>query len=185
MLKKLHSRKKAQLILALAIGILFGFLLQKGGVASYNVIIGQLMLQDNTVVKVMLSAVVTGMAGVYILRSLGLVQLHPKFGTLGSLIPGGILFGAGFALLGYCPGTVVAAAGQGNLDAALAGIPGILLGTWLFAVIYPALNKRILPSGVIGDKTLQDHLHISAVIVVPVVIALLVTLLVLLEKAGV
>lgn len=183
MLTGLHSRKKFQKVLALAIGIAFGIFLQKGGVARYSVILGQLLLQDNTVVKVMISAVITGMAGVYILKATGLAKLHPKHGSLGSLIPGGILFGAGFALLGYCPGTVVAAAGQGNLDAAFAGIPGILLGTWIYALLYPRLKKKVLGRGIIGDRSIQEHLHLPAGIVVPVVIILLTALLLLIEKA--
>ena len=60
MLKSLHSRKAVQLILGLVMGILFGFLLQKGGVTSYHVIVGQLLLKDFTVVKIMLSAVIVG-----------------------------------------------------------------------------------------------------------------------------
>ena len=78
MLSAVHSKKGLQLFLGLIMGIVFGFLLQKGGVTNYDVILGQLLLTDFTVVKVMLSAVITGMVGVYLLKSLGLVQLHPK-----------------------------------------------------------------------------------------------------------
>lgn len=61
MLKRLQAQKNAQLVIGLGAGILFGFLLQKGGATYYDVIIGQLLLTDFTVVKIMLSAVVTGM----------------------------------------------------------------------------------------------------------------------------
>ncbi len=61
MLKILHENTNLQLSIGLLTGILFGFLLQKGGVTRYDVIIGQLLLTDFTVVKIMLSAVVTGM----------------------------------------------------------------------------------------------------------------------------
>ena len=61
MLKKIHGKKSIQLMIGFFTGILFGFLLQKGGVTKYDVIIGQLLLIDFTVVKIMLSAVVTGM----------------------------------------------------------------------------------------------------------------------------
>jgi len=71
MLEGIYSRQRLQLSIGLLVGIVFGFLLQKGGVPKYDVIIGQLLLADFTVVKVMLSAVITGMIGVHSLRSLG------------------------------------------------------------------------------------------------------------------
>ena len=60
MLTTLHKKENLQLGIGFAAGILFGFLLQKGGVTNYNVIIGQLLLTDFTVVKVMLSAIQMG-----------------------------------------------------------------------------------------------------------------------------
>ena len=68
MIETLRSKKEIQLVIGLIIGLLFGFLLQKGGVTDYDVILGQLLLTDFTVIKVMLSAVITGMLGVYLLR---------------------------------------------------------------------------------------------------------------------
>ncbi|MBS3905974.1 MAG: hypothetical protein KGZ49_02950 [Syntrophaceae bacterium] len=61
MLKILYQNTNLQLFIGLLTGILFGLLLQKGGVTKYDVIINQLLLIDFTVVKIMLSAVVTGM----------------------------------------------------------------------------------------------------------------------------
>jgi len=179
-LTDLYGRKRTQKLLALFIGIAFGFLLQRGGVSRYAVIIGQLRLVDYTVVKMMLSAVIVGMAGVYILKATGLVSLHPKGGSFRALLPGSVLFGAGFALLGYCPGTLVAAAGQGSLDAALAGIPGMLLGAWLFAVLYPVLKGKVSSSGV----TLPQLLKLPAGFLVPLVLLLLLAVLFFLEKSG-
>ncbi len=127
MLKTLHRKKGTQLGIGFAAGILFGFLLQKGGATTYEVIIGQLLLTDFTVVKIMLTAVVTGMIGVHLLRSLGLAELHPKPGSLGSTAIGGLIFGVGFGILGYCPGTMIGAVGQGSLDALFGGLPGMLL----------------------------------------------------------
>lgn len=184
MLARLHSKRKLQLVLAYLLGIFFGFLLQKGGASRYAVVAEQLLLKDFTVVKIMLSAVIVGMAGIYAMMIGNHVRLHPKHGSLGSIIPGGIVFGAGFALLGYCPGTLAAAAGQGNLDAALAGIPGMLAGTWIYALIYPRLNRRVLHLGTFGDGSLPIHLKIPAAAAVPLVIALLATVLFLLEQAG-
>lgn len=144
MLEALHSRKKAQLLLGLLLGFLFGFLLQKGGVSRYDVIVGQLLLVDFTVLKIMLSAVVVGMTGIYAMKGSGWIELHPKPGSVGASLVGGLIFGVGFAVLGYCPGTVAAAAGQGSLDALAGGVAGILVGSGLFASLYPRLEKGIL-----------------------------------------
>ncbi|MBE0478765.1 YeeE/YedE family protein [Candidatus Aerophobetes bacterium] len=184
MLKNVHSRKGLQLVLGLFIGIAFGFLLQKGGVTNYNIIIGQLLLIDFTVVKVMLTAVLVGMIGIYGLRSLGLVILHPKPGSLGASVVGGLIFGVGFGLLGYCPGTVAGAVGQGSLDALFGGVVGMLLGTGLFAAMYPMLNRSILQRGSFGTLTLPELSRVHAwVIVIPLAGALLFILL-MLERAG-
>ena len=99
MLTAFHSKKGRQLLLGLGMGMVFGFLLQKGGLTNYDVIIGQLLLDDFTVVKVMLTAVVTGMPGVYLLKTLKLGQLHPKPGSIGTSVIGGLIFGVGSASL--------------------------------------------------------------------------------------
>ncbi|MBN1427037.1 MAG: YeeE/YedE family protein, partial [Anaerolineae bacterium] len=79
--KKLGKKRftdRSTLLRGLAFGIAFGFLLQKGGATKYDVIIRQLLLTDFTVLKIMLSAVLTGMIGIYAMKSLGWVQLNPK-----------------------------------------------------------------------------------------------------------
>ena len=115
--RKIRSSVRAQIYLGLIYGLVFGFLLQKGGLAEYDVIIGQLLLTDFTVVKVMLSAILVGMAGVFIMRWAGIIHLQIKPGSIGSTVLGGVIFGVGFAILGYCPGTAAAAFGSGAMDA--------------------------------------------------------------------
>lgn len=184
MFKNLHIKKGTQLVIGLISGIVFGFLLQKGRVTKYEVIIGQLLLTDFTVVKVMLSAVITGMLGVYFLRTIGMAQLRIKPGSIGKSIIGGLIFGVGFALLGYCPGTMLGAVGEGSLDALFGGVIGMLIGTWIFAAIYPLLEKTILNKGDFGDMTLPRLFDVNPwLVVLPVAIALT-ALLVWLEKAG-
>src|SRR6056297_2671852 len=109
MLKKLHERRRVQLLLGLSMGIFFGFFLQKGQVTRYDIIMGQLLLTDFTVVKVILTAILVGMLGIYPMKHFGLIRFHPKAGSVGSTVVGSLLFGIGFALLGYCPGTAVGA----------------------------------------------------------------------------
>lgn len=110
----IKAGSRLHLFVGLITGIIFGFLLQKGGVTDYDVLIGQLLLKDFTVIKIIITAIITGMIGIYFLKSKGLVKLHPKPGSLGSVVIGGLLFGIGFGLLGYCPGTVAGAVGHGK-----------------------------------------------------------------------
>ncbi len=171
MLKYLHTNKRHQLKLGLLIGVVFGFLLQKGGLTRYDVILGQLLLKDWTVVKIMLTAIIIGTLGVHWLRSVRLAQLHPKPGSYGINIIGGLIFGVGFALLGYCPGTISGAIGQGSLDALTGGLIGILLGSGLFAHMYPKLNQSLLKKGKFRSQTLPELLKVDPwVVVIPVVL---------------
>ncbi|HUT92442.1 MAG TPA: YeeE/YedE thiosulfate transporter family protein [Thermoguttaceae bacterium] len=184
MLTTIHAKKGLQLVLGLLAGVVFGFLLQKGGVTKYDVIIGQLLFEDFTVVKIMLSAVITGMIGVHLLKSLGLAQLHPKPGSVGATVIGGLIFGVGFGVLGYCPGTLAGAVGNGYLDALVGGVTGILVGAGLFAALYPKLNVGLLNRGDFGSVTLPELFRVNAWVVVVPVAAALVLLLASLELAG-
>jgi uncharacterized membrane protein YedE/YeeE len=173
-----------RLLEGLLFGIIFGFLLQKGGVTKYDVIINQLLLTDFTVLKVMLSAVITGMIGLHIMQSLGWIKLRPKLGSWGKNAIGGLIFGLGFALLGYCPGTIAGAIGNGYLDAATAGLVGIVLGSGLLAVVYPKLKEGILKKGYFGNMTLPQVLKVNNWIVIIPVAGLIVVILYFLERAG-
>ena len=184
MLKAIRTNKRAQLIIGGIIGLFFGFLLQRSGVTDYDVILNQLLLTDFTVVKVMLTAVVVGMLGVHLMRSLGWVRLHPKPGSVGKSIVGGLIFGVAFAVLGYCPGTIAGGVAQGALDALIGGVIGIIAGSWIFAVFYPKLQKPVLLMGDFGQVTLPQLLKVNAWVVVIPVAALIVALLVVLESAG-
>ena len=181
---KTFSQSPSQLTLGLAFGIVFGFLLQKGGATKHDVILQQLLLEDFTVLKIMLSAVVTGMIGVYLMKSLGWVEIYPKSGSLGKNIIGGLLFGVGFAILGYCPGTIAGAIGNGYLDALVGGVIGIWIGTGVFAALFPRLNRGILQKGDYGNKTLPELLKVNDWIVVIPAVVLIVLLLVWIESAG-
>lgn len=155
MLATLRSNRRIQLAAGLLIGICFGFLLQRGGVTRYEVVMGQLLLRDFTVVKIMLTAIVTGMIGVYALCSAGWASLGKKPGSLGSTVIGGLIFGVGFGLLGYCPGTMIGAVGQGSLDA-LFGMAGMLIGAAVYAAIFPVLSQSILRKGDFGQITIPE-----------------------------
>jgi uncharacterized membrane protein YedE/YeeE len=153
------------LIYGLVTGILFGFLLQKGRVLRYDMQVGALKLLDMTIVKFMLSSVLVGMVGVYLLKDLGLAKLSVKATILGGNIAGGLIFGIGWGLLGYCPGTSAGALGEGRWDA-LWGILGMLAGAALFAEAYPALKQTVLTWGDYGKITLPHLLGLNHWIVI-------------------
>ena len=117
----------AALIYGLVTGILFGFFLQKARVIRYDKQLGALRLIDMTIVKFMVSSILVGMVGVYLLLDLGWVKLSLKSTNLGGNIIGGLIFGLGWGLLGYCPGTSAGALGEGRWDA-LWGILGMIAG---------------------------------------------------------
>ena len=177
-------RNRSSLVWGFLFGIIFGFLLQKGGVTKYDIIIGQLLLEDFTVIKIMLSAVVTGMIGIHLMKSLGWIQLKPKAGSWGKNAIGGLIFGVGFAVLGYCPGTIAAAVGNGYLDALTGGLIGIIVGAGLFAALYPKLRYGILKTGDFGDLTLSRLLKVNDWVVIVPLSGLIILALYLIERAG-
>ncbi len=170
-----------RLVTGVIFGLAFGFLLQKGGVGKFNVLLGQLLLQDFTVAKVMLTAIVVGMIGVFTLHHFGKVKLHLKPTRIGANIIGGLLFGAGFALLGYCPGTVAVALGQGSWDA-LFGMAGLVAGSWVFAELSGRLKATIGKWGDLGKVLLPDLLHVPRPAFVLGLAVALTALIVVLER---
>jgi len=178
------TKKSKELLWGFVFGILFGFLLHKGGVTSYDVIVGQLLLTDFTVIKIILTAVITGMLGIHLMRRLGWLQFSVKPGSWGKNAVGGLIFGVGFALLGYCPGTIAGAIGSGQLDALISGLAGIILGSWLFALVYPRVRTGILMKGDFGDLTLPKLFKVNEWVVIIPFAALLSLVLYLIERAG-
>ncbi len=151
-------------------GLIFGFLLHKAGVTRYQTILGQFLFKDYTVLKVMLTAIVTGAIGIWGMRSMGMdFPMHIKAATLVPNIVGGLIFGVGMALLGFCPGTGVAAIGDGSRHA-IAGLLGMFVGGLIYAYVFPSIMNGFLKSGDLSvdvagkmtDKiTFADVSHLS------------------------
>jgi len=171
------------LLYGLVTGILFGFFLQKAQVIRYDRQLGALRLLDMTIVKFMLSSILVGMAGVYLLKDLGLAKLSIKPTILGGNILGGLIFGVGWGLLGYCPGTAAGALGEGRVDA-FWGILGMLAGAALFAEAYPALKKTVLLWGDLGPITLPQVLGLNHWLIIPILIVVVLGLFWWFEKRG-
>jgi hypothetical protein len=183
-IEKIRSNARVQTGLGFIFGLIFGFFLQKGCLNDYDVIIGQLLLIDFTVAKAMLSAIVVGMIGIFLMNSAGFVRLHIKKGSVGSTVLGGLIFGIGFAILGYCPGTAAAAFGSGALDAMI-GMIGIIIGAGIFARLYPALNRVVLNWGPFPAETIPELIGMKPRIVVVSMTILIIGLLYLLAILGI
>jgi uncharacterized membrane protein YedE/YeeE len=155
------------LIFGLVTGIIFGILLQRSETIRYDRQLGALRLLDFTILKFMLSTIIVAMIGTYFLRDLGVVKLSIKPTILGGVIPGGILFGIGWGLLGYCPGTSLGALGEGRFDA-LWGILGMVAGAALYAEAYPYMEQTLLTWGNLGKITVPEVIGINHWIVITV-----------------
>ena len=147
------------LLLAFAIGLGFGFFLERAGFGSARKLAAQFYLYDMSVFKVMFTAIVTALLGVTYLGwigwlDVGLVYLVPTY--LGPQLLGGLVLGVGFVIGGYCPGTSVAALATGRIDALLYAL-GIFAGTFAYAEAYPGI-KDLVNSGAMGQVTLPEVL---------------------------
>jgi len=171
------------LVYGLITGILFGFFLQKGRVLRYDKQLGALRLMDMTIVKFMFSTILVAMVGVYLLKDLGLAKLSIKPTILGGVILGGLIFGFGWGLLGYCPGTSAGAIGEGRWDA-FWGVLGMLTGAGLYAEAYPIIKKTILTWGDFGSITLPQVLGLNHWFVIPVFVVGALALFRWFEKKG-
>jgi len=159
-----------ELFYGLITGVIFGFLLQRARVIRYDKQIGALLLKDMTIVKFMLTSILVAMVGVYLLVDLGLAKLSLKATILGGNVIGGLIFGVGWGILGYCPGTQMGALGEGRWDA-LWGILGMIIGAALFAEVYPILKTTVLTWGDFGKITIPqiigvNHWPVIAVMVI-------------------
>ncbi len=169
------------LLYGLITGIIFGFLLQKGQVIRYDKQLGALRLKDMTIVKFMLTAIIVAMVGIYLLKDLGLIKLSLKATVIGANILGGLIFGLGWGLIGYCPGTAVGALGEGRLDA-LFGIIGMLCGAAIYAELDPVLKTNVLSWGKYGKITLSSITGVNHWVLIVCLIAVYIILFNFFEK---
>ena len=170
------------LILGLITGIFFGFFLQKGQALRYDRQLGMLRLKDFTILKLMVSAILVGMVGVYFFVDMEWGKLSIKSTVLSANILGGLIFGLGWGMLGYCHGTAVGATGEGRWDAFWGGILGMLVGAGIFAEVYTFIKDTILKWGDIGKITIPKALGINHWIVIVLIWGMMVAFLLTLEK---
>ncbi|NLI81953.1 MAG: YeeE/YedE family protein [Deltaproteobacteria bacterium] len=152
-------------ILGLVTGVVFGFLLQKGRVLRFDKQVGAMLLRDMTIFKFMLSAILVGMVGILLLSQGGIIKVGHKSMNVGAVLVGGAMFGAGWAIMGFCPGTSIGALGEGRWHALFAVI-GMLLGAAIYAELYPFFKSTVLAWKDFGKVGLPETIGLSPWVVV-------------------
>ena len=150
------------LLLGLVLGAAFGAVLQLSGATSHTKITNALRLKDLTIMKVTLTAIGVGLLGVHVLDAGGWAHMKVKDLYLPGIALAGGIFGVGFAVSGYCPGTALAAAAEGKADA-WATIMGGLVGALVFAFLFPELEEHLLSIGRFGPVTVQGLLGLRGI----------------------
>ena len=158
----------ALLIQGLFAGLLLGLFFCKARLSQFKVIVGQLILKDFTMAKVMLTAIIVGSIGIHLFLALDLPILESlKPESVLAIILGGMMLGIGMAILGYCPATCVAAAGQGSRGAWW-GILGMLFGALAYAESYPLFKTHVIPKMLIQKTKLTEFLGLSPWIIIAI-----------------
>ena len=165
--------ERTGLVVAVVIGIAFGWSLERAGMGSARKLAGQFYLTDLTVFKVMFSAIVTAMLGAFWLGRLGLLDLSRVYVPETFLVPqlaGGLVFGVGFAIGGLCPGTSCVAAVTGRLDGAML-VAGMFAGVLATGTLFSTFQD-FYASTPRGTFTLPQLLHVPYGVAVAAVVAI-------------
>jgi hypothetical protein len=122
------------------------------------------------------------MIGLYVLKELGVITFPavPATYILGNIL-GGLIFGVGMALAGYCPGTIAAGAGEGKLDYFLPGVSGLVVGAFIFGATYQWVFPVIVKVANLGNVTLPGILGVNALLLVAIFTVLTLVLFYFLE----
>lgn len=163
---------------ALLVGVGMGFFIQRVRASSPAMIASNLRLENLSVIKFMALTIAVGMIAVYGLSLLMPTQMHfdikPTY-VIGVLL-GGLVFGAGFGIGGYCPGTCVVGIGEGRRDALVAMLGGVI-GALVFTLVYAALIAPLVKMVDLGKITLPGVLHLPPFVVAMIVGAIFVSVI--------
>lgn len=159
--------------IALGLGLFFGFFLERAGFGSSRKLAAQFYLYDMAVLKVMFTAIVTAMTGLWALSAIGWLDLGEIYLVPTFVLPqfvGGLVLGAGFVIGGYCPGTSVAGMATGRVDAMLYAL-GMLAGLAFYAEVYPVITAWTKTTA-LGEVTWPEFLGLPRWLLVAAVIAM-------------
>ncbi len=172
-------------VIALIVGVFFGFSLNKAGLTKYRKIVNVFRLTDMAVLKFMMTALIVSMSGLYLLRGLGLVTFPnvPATYVVGNIV-GGLIFGVGMALSGYCPGTCAAGSGEGKLDYLIPGLLGFLVGAVIYGLTYQYVFPAISAIAHVGNVVIPDIWNLSPFLTVVFFALLSMFLFYLIDRAG-
>jgi uncharacterized membrane protein YedE/YeeE len=148
-----------KLLLGLAIGTAIGAVMQLGGASSYRKILGSLLLKDLHVIKLILMTIAVATVGIYALDLVDMANMSIKPTYVVGIIIAGLIFGVGFAISGYCPGTCVLGSAEGKTDAVFTLLGG-LAGAALYALVYPLMAPLISLTNY-GEITLPSVFNVS------------------------
>ncbi len=137
------------------LGMIFGAIMQLGFLDRLSKVIGAFLLKDLTIPKALMVAIGVGAVFLYTAEYFGLIQFHIKpFYPVGVAL-GGLIFGVGMVIVGYCPGSMPEAVGEGRMDTLLGIVSGIIGGV-IFTIFYPFYHNSFIHGKTIGKPTLTD-----------------------------
>lgn len=172
------------LLIALLVGIGFGFSLEQAGFSSSRKLAGMFYGYDTTVIKVFFTAAIVALVGSQFMSWFGLLDLSQVFVNeyyVRAAIIGGVIMGAGFIIGGFCPGTGLCALSIGKIDA-MFYVAGGLTGAFLFAESYP-LIRNLADGDYKGPVKINDVLGVSPGLFAFLLIAAAVVMFWLAEKS--
>ena len=171
-------------ILGLVTGLAFGFFLQKGRVLRYDKQVSAMLFTDMTILKFMLSAIIVGMFGILAMHDLEIIKLSHKAMNVGGVVVGGALFGIGWAVMGYCPGTSVGAVGEGRWHA-IFGVIGMIAGAAVYAELFPFFKSTVLTWADFGKIGLPEALGMNHWVVAVIFTIMTIAMFRWFEKKGI
>jgi hypothetical protein len=159
------------LLIAVIIGIGFGFALERGGFGNARILAAQFYFYNMRVLKVMFTAIVTAMLGLFYFAWIGWLDLSLVYTTDTYMLPqiaGGLILGMGFVIGGYCPGTSVVSASTGRYDG-MVYLAGMFFGIFVFGELFPWI-ENFYNSTHMGRVLLPEYLGLSHGMVVFLVV---------------
>lgn len=162
------------LIYGLLVGIAMGALIQRVGASSPKMILAALRLEDLTIIKFMATTIAVGAIVAYVLNLAMPMHFDVKPTYVLGVAIGGLIFGAGFAIGGYCPGTCVVGIAEGRKDGFVALLGGVV-GALVFTLVYTLLEAPLIKPLAFGKITWADVLRVPSVVVAIGLGALLLT----------